>query len=473
MSERATKARLGGTRVAAVMATVRQRIAARSLTPGDKLPSIRALAATMQVAVSTVVEAYERLAAEGVIQSRPGSGFYVAGQLAPLSLAEIGPRLDRAVDPFWVSRQSLETGDSVLKPGCGWLPDAWLPQKGLRRALRTLARSDDTALAEYGTPLGSPALRQLLSRRMGERGTDASPERIMLTESGTQAIDLLCRFLIDPGDTVLVDDPCYFNFHALLRAHRAKIVSVQYTPTGPDIERFARAMSEHRPRVYITNSGLHNPTGATLSPVIAHQLLKLADQAALTIIEDDIFADFEHTSAPRLAAFDGLDRVVHIGSFSKTLSASARCGFISARQDWIEGLIDLKIATSFGGGRLAAEVVLNVLRDGSYRKHMERLRLRLSHAMTEVSARLRSVGIEPWLEPQAGMFLWCRLPDGIDAADIAREALAVNIVLAPGNAFSLSHSAQSFMRFNVSQSLKNKLFDFLQSAIRRQGTMQN
>lgn len=467
MSQRATPLGRGGTRVAAIMAAIRQRIAGRSLTPGDKLPSIRALAGTMQVSVSTVVEAYERLAAEGVVHSRPGSGFYVAGPLAPLSLVEIGPRLDRAVDPFWVSRQSLDAGDGVLKPGCGWLPDSWLPQTGLRRALRTLARADDAALSEYGTPLGLLALRQLLARRMGERGIDARPERIMLTDSGTQAIDLLCRFLIEPGNTVLVDDPCYFNFHALLRAHRANIVGVPYTPTGPDIAQYARALSEHRPRVYITNSGIHNPTGATLSPVVAHQLLKLADQAGVTIVEDDIFADFEHTPAPRLAAFDGLDRVVHIGSFSKTLSASARCGFIAARPDWIEGLIDLKIATSFGGGRLAAELVFNVLRDGSYRKHMERLRLRLSHAMTKVRAGLQAVGIEPWLEPQAGMFLWCRLPDGIDAADVAREALAANIVLAPGNAFSLSQSAQNFLRFNVSQSEDDRLFAFLRSTVRR------
>ncbi len=99
------------TLVETVMATIRQRIAARSLTPGARLPSIRAFAKAMQVSKSTVVEAYERLAAEGAIRSRPGSGFYAAGSLAPLSLAEIGPRLDRAVDPLWVSRQSLEAGD--------------------------------------------------------------------------------------------------------------------------------------------------------------------------------------------------------------------------------------------------------------------------------------------------------------------------------------------------------------------------
>jgi DNA-binding transcriptional MocR family regulator len=243
---------------------------------------------------------------------------------------------------------------------------------------------------------------------------------------------------------------------------------VPYTPSGPDIELFAQVVAEHRPRLYITNSAIHNPTGATLSPVTAHRLLKLADQFDLTIIEDDIFADFEYTPAPRLAAFDGLDRVIHIGSFSKTLSASARCGFIAAKPEWVDGLTDLKIATSFGGGRLTAELVLNVLSDGSYRKHMETLRQRLSRAMGEVSARLKGLDITPWLEPPAGMFLWCRLPDGLDAADVARAALERKIVLAPGNAFSLSQSATNFMRFNVSQMLDRRVFEVLGEVLGRQ-----
>ncbi|MBY3595024.1 aminotransferase-like domain-containing protein [Rhizobium bangladeshense] len=457
----------GRTRVQMVMATIRQRIAGRSLTPGARLPSVRRLAASMKLSTSTVVDAYERLVAEGAILSRPGSGFYVANQAAPFALAEAGPKLDRAVDPFWISRQSLEAGESDLKPGCGWLPPSWLPGEAMRRGLRTLARAEGPALADYGSPLGLPALRQLISRRMGERGIEASPDQILLAESGTQAIDLLCRFLLEAGDTVLVDDPCYFNFHALLRAHRAKIVSVPYTPSGPDLELFAQTLAEHRPRLYITNSAIHNPTGATLSPVTAHRVLKLADQFDLTIIEDDIFADFEYTPAPRLAAFDGLERVIHIGSFSKTLSASARCGFVAARPEWIEGLTDLKIATSFGGGRMTAELVLNVLSDGGYRKHMEMLRQRLAGAMTEVSARLKGLGIKPWLEPQAGMFLWCRLPDGIDAANVARAALEKRIVLAPGNAFSLSQSATNFMRFNVSQTLDPRVFEVLGAVLGR------
>lgn len=447
------------------MAEIRSRIAARAYLPGARLPSVRAQAQAMQVSVSTVVEAYERLAAEGAIASRPGSGFYVVGPVAPLALTQLGPRLDREIDPLWVSRQSLEANASVLKPGCGWLPADWLYEAGLRRALRALARADALALAEYATPLGHPGLRQFLARRLAGHGIEAPPEQIMLTESGTQAIDLVCRFLLSPGDTVLVDDPCYFNFHALLKAHRVQAVGVPFTPNGPDVERFAAALQAHAPRLYITNSGIHNPTGATLSPVTAHRVLKLADGAGLVIVEDDIFADFETSPAPRLAAFDGLSRVIHIGSFSKTVSAALRCGYIAARGDWIESLVDLKIATTFGGGRLAADAVLMALTDSGYRKHLEALRLRLAQARVKTAARLEALGITPWLVPQAGMFLWCRLPQGLDAADVARACLRDGVVLAPGNAFSQSQSAGDFLRFNVAQCSDERVFDVLARAL--------
>ncbi|TMJ44170.1 MAG: PLP-dependent aminotransferase family protein, partial [Alphaproteobacteria bacterium] len=239
------------------MESIRQRIASRLLTPGAKLPSIRAFAGALGVAKSTVVEAYDRLIADGTIASRRGSGFYVSGHMPPLALAEIGPRLDRAIDPLWVSRQSLEASEKMLKPGCGWLPASWMPQEALRRALRSLSRRQHNAyLTDYGQPLGLAPLRQFLSRRLFDQGIDAPPDQILLTDSGTQAIDLLCRFLIEPGDTVFVDDPCYFNFLAMLRAHRARIVGIPFTPLGPDIESFGKNLAEYRPRLYITNSAL-------------------------------------------------------------------------------------------------------------------------------------------------------------------------------------------------------------------------
>lgn len=454
-----------GTRIQAVMAEIRARIAARAYLPGARLPSVRAQAAAMQLSVSTVVEAYERLAAEGLVTARPGSGFYVAGPVAPLALTELGPKVEREVDPLWLSRQSLEADTTVLRPGCGWLPASWMYEAGTRRALRALARGDVLDLAEYATPQGDPALRRFLARRMAAAGVDAAPEQIVLTESGTQAIDLICRFLLEPGDTVLVDDPCYFNFHALLKAHRVKVVGVPFTPQGPDVAAFGAALAAHAPRLYITNAGVHNPTGAALSAVVAHRLLKLADGSGLVIVEDDIFADFETTPAPRLAAFDGLSRVIQIGSFSKTVSASLRCGYIAASAEWIAGLTDLKIATTFGGGRLAAQAVLMAVTDSGYRRHMEAVRLRLAGAMDSTARRLATLGIEPWLVPQAGMFLWCRLPDGVDAADVARACVRDGVVLAPGNAFSQSLSAGSFLRFNVAQSREDRVFEVLARAL--------
>lgn len=452
-------------RTAAVAEEVRRRIATRSLQPGEKLPSIRGTAARMGVSPSTVAEAYDRLVAEGLIRSRPGSGFTVAGSL-PLALAEVEPRADRAVDPFWVSRQSLDGGPGTVRPGCGWMPADWMPNAAIRRALRGLSRSQDALLADYGATRGSLPLRGLLVRRFAGEGLEIGADRILLTTSGTQAIDLVCRLLLQPGDTVLLDDPCYFNFQALLRAHRVTIVGVPMTPAGPDLTLFEKALADHRPRLYVTNSAIHNPTGATLSPPAAHRILTLAGAHGTTIVEDDIFGDFEQEASPRLAVLDGLAGVVRIGSFSKTLSASIRCGYVAARADWIEGLIDLQVATNFGGpSPVAAGIVEAVLADGSYRKHLLALRPRLARRRREVAAQLRRIGIESWIEPRGGFYLWCRLPDGHDAAELARYALQEKIVLAPGNVFSAAQTAAGWMRFNVTQMAEPRLLTVLESGL--------
>jgi DNA-binding transcriptional MocR family regulator len=455
------------TRVALVMAAIRGRIADRSLGLGARVPSIRVTAGALGISKSTVVEAYERLAAEGVIAPRRGAGFYVAGRAPPLSVAAAGPRPEREVDPLWLTRHSLEATPGALTPGCGWLPRSWMPEEALRAALRQSARDMAVDFSGYGTPQGHLPLRQVLARHLAERGVAAAADQMILTESGTQAIDLLCRLLIEPGDTVLVDDPCYFNFFPILRASRANIVGVPYLRDGPDLDAFAAALVAHKPRLYLTNATLHNPTGASLSPHVAHRLLKLAEAHDLTIIEDDIFADFELEPAARLAALDGLNRVIHIGSFSKILSANMRCGFIAARAGLIEPLLDLKLAIQFGGGPAAADIVHRVLTNGVYRRHVTALRARLGTAMGTVTRDLRRAGLTPWIEPRGGIFIWAELPDGLRAADVAKGALVEGMVLAPGDAFSLAGTAGGFLRFNVAQCGDARVFSLLSRAMAR------
>jgi DNA-binding transcriptional MocR family regulator len=242
------------------------------------------------------------------------------------------------------------------------------------------------------------------------------------------------------------------------------------TPSGPDVGAFEAALAAHQPRLYITNSALQNPTGSTISPQVAHRLLAAATAHGLTIVEDDIFADFEPALSPRLAVLDGLDRVIRIGSFSKTLSASVRCGYIAARPDWIAGLIDLQVATSFGGpSPVATELIAGVLAGGSYRKHMDQVRQRLTSARKSVADRLTALGIVPWLMPRGGFYLWCRLPEGIDSAELARRCLEHQVILAPGDVFSVSRSASSFTRFNIAQMSDPRVFSVLQQAMMAHG----
>lgn len=460
MSAETTFAALPETRTGQVIALIRGRIERRALLPGARLPSVRAMAETTGFSKSTVVEAYDRLAAEGVIRARPGSGFFVAAPLAPLDLAEVEPAPRRDIDPVWMLRQSIEDLPGHIRAGGGTMPADWLAGDAMRKALRAAARGAALPAADPSL-IGHAPMRALLGRRLAEQGVEASPEQILLTESGTHALDLVCRFLLQPGDCVLVDDPCFFNFLALLRAHRARVVTVPMTPAGPDLAAFAEVVARERPRLYITNSAVHNPTGATLSAAHAHRVLKLAEAHDMLIVEDDIFSDFEHTIAPRYAAFDGLDRVIRIGSFSKTATNAVRCGHIALRRDWIEPLADLRIVTTYVGNPLGAELLAAMLTDGSYRHHMDMVRSRLARAMARVVRRLRTVGMEPWTVPECGMLLWVRLPGGQDAAELARAALDEGIILAPGAVFSPAGGWRDYLRLNVTQCDDERFFAFL------------
>lgn len=464
------------TLVEKVMTIIRDRINAMSLMPGARLPSIRRLSETMSVSKSTVVEAYDRLVAEGIIQARRGAGFYVAEKNHhPLITADSATQRDRNINPYWVMRQSFNHGaihhepsspaEAICRPGCGWLPADWLPEEAIRRALRQIARNPAANITEYDEPLGFQPLRQLLSTRLREQGVTAAPSQILLTDSGTNALDLICRTFIRPGDTVLIDDPCYFNFRGLLLAQHANLVGVPYTPHGPDLESFARLCAQHRPKLYISNSGIHNPTGATMQPATAHRLLKLAEQYDLMLVEDNIFADFHSNPPPLLAELDGLERVIHIGSFSKSLSAATRAGYIAARPDWLENLTDMKLATNFANNALSSQIIHHLLTDGSYRRHIEQIRVKLAECQTRTRQRLLAIGLTPWCEPVGGLFLWVQLPDnlpeGVDADVIAKRALDHNIVLAPGNIFSQSQTCGRFLRFNVAQAAHPRIYEIL------------
>lgn len=444
------------------------RIADKSLRAGSRLPSIRHFAAEYHVSKFTVVEAYDRLVALGYVQSRRGAGFFVVPKVDVPEQSQMVRReqpLRRVVDSLWLLRQDGLTGDGPLvRPGCGWLPPDWMPQAELEKALRDLTRRPNARLTSYGEPFGYRPLRQQLCVRLAELEIEAKPEQIVLTAGAMQALDLIARYLVDEGDTVLVDTPGFFNIFANQKLNGARLIGVPRTPNGPDVVVLERLLAEHKPKLFITNSVLHNPTGTSLNRATAHRLLQLAEKYDLTIVEDDIYSDFQVGPGERLAALDQLQRVIYIGSFSKTLSGNMRVGYMVCDPRRAQDLCDLKMLTSLSTSEVAERVIHTMLVEGAYRKHMERVKTRLKQTSDKILPQLEDLGFASWAQPTGGMFVFARLPGIEDTAPLAQAALQSGIMLGPGVLFCPQAGASPWLRFNIAHCEDPRTWQFLADA---------
>jgi len=437
------------------------------LRPGARLPSIRALAKTQGVSAACVIEAYDRLVASGWLEARHGTGFFVAERNAGR------PEQDAAlwgetVDGKW--RQFDEGQEALLKLGCGWLPSAWRAADELAQAIRQVSRGNPADLFDYAPPLGLASLREQLHKRLERLDIAAGTERIVTTHGASQALDLLVRALLRPGDTVLVENPGYYNLFNLLRSHQVNMLAVPRTVHGPDLDALQRLLVEHRPRCLFINSLYHNPTGTSLTPKVAYRLLELAREHDLRIIEDDIYADFQEGPATRLATLDSEQRVIYLASFSKTLSSSLRVGYVVADAALIARLAELKMVSGIGTSRFAEQVLAQMLANGSYRKSTQRLRVRLGQHRARLLAQLEAYGWQVFAEPNGGMFVWVRAP-GHDFASLERLALAHSVLLTPGAAFDYQGRSSDWLRINVAYAQDVRAQGFLRAAGEAEGDL--
>ena len=244
------------------------------LPHGAKLPPIRELAELLSVGKSTVVDALDHLRAKGLVVSRQGSGHYVHRSRTTLPSAA-APDL-QPQDTLSVVRRAVLLDNGALRPGCGFLPSSWLPAEELLKAVRGTLRASALRMGEYGVTGGYLPLRQALRVKLATFGIEAPVEQIITTANTMQGIDLLMRLLLKPGDSVLLDDPCYFNMHTNLALHGAKVVTIARQCDGIDMDAFEQQVIAHKPVLYLTNSTLHNPTGHSFSPAQAYRLLELS-----------------------------------------------------------------------------------------------------------------------------------------------------------------------------------------------------
>lgn len=439
------------TLVAQLADDVARRIDDQGLRPGTRLPSIRTMAEQAGVSRFTVVEAYDRLVARGLVQSRRGAGFFVRARREPPTGGEKPESLSPTarIDVAWLVRNMFrEPMGSSLQGGAGLLPADWLDPDMVSAAIRALGRSVRNNLVSYGAPQGYGPLRQQLASRLQAEGIPAHPEHNLLTTNGvTHGLDLIGRHFVRPGDAVLVEDPAWFVIFGRLAAFGARLIGVPRGPDGPDLEQLDKLAALHKPRLFITNTTVHNPTGHTLSAGAAYDVLRLAERHDFLVVEDDTYGELHPGGAVKLASLDRLNRVILAGGFSKMLAASLRVGYLAANAEVLRKLVDLKMLAGLTTPELGERVVHRVLVEGQYRKHVERVRARVNSARRQCLDELSKLGMVVPHEPHAGMFVWADC--GRDSEVVARTAADRGLLLAPGSLFSASQAPSTMLRFSV------------------------
>jgi DNA-binding transcriptional MocR family regulator len=446
-----------------------ERIAQRLLGPGARLPSVREGARRHGVSASTVVSAYDLLLARGLVQARPQRGFFVRDLQAPGGSTAAGgaARAARAsrpapVDATALIRSMFQSQGGLPAPGMGTLPDAWLDAGMLQRALRRVCAQPQAWLG-YGEPAGDTRLRAALSRRLGDLGVPATPAQIVTTVGATHALDLVSRTLLQPGDAVLVDEPGWAVEFARLTRLGARLLPVPRTAEGPDLAVFEALLREHRPRLYVTVSVLHNPTGTSLSPAVAHQVLRLAERHDLTIVEDDTYAWLAPAHATRLAQLDALRRTVYVSGFSKVLAPQWRVGYVAAAPALAERLIDTKLVTTLTTPAVLEQAVAVCLEQGSLRRHADRVVARLDTARARTVRLAREAGCR-FVTPPAGLFGWVDV--GADTERLAQRLLDEGWLTAPGTLFHATPRPTTLMRVNFASAQDARFWQRLK-ALRR------
>jgi DNA-binding transcriptional MocR family regulator len=451
----------GATLAEQLAARLGERIGQGLLRPGARLPSVRNCAARYAISAATVVAAYDRLQAQGLVEARAQRGFFVRAALAGRSPRGTAGGLPAApVDATALIRGMFHAGVHGSAPGMGTLPEDWLDPALLQRALRRVAAGDGRAWVRYGEPAGDPALRAALSRRLGDLGIDAEPAQIVSTLGATHALDIVARTLLQPGDAVLVDEPGWAVEYERLSRLGMRLLPVPRGADGPDLAVMATLLQTQRPRLYVTVSVLHNPTGYTLSPAAAHRVLGLAERHDLTIVEDDTYAFLAPPHATRLSALDGLRRTLLVSGFSKILTPQWRVGFVAAAPALAERLIDTKLVSTLTTPAVLEQAVAWCLDQGLLRRHAERIVQRLDAARDRAVHHALDAGCR-FVTPPQGLFGWVDV--GTDTERLALAMLDQGWLLAPGSLFQASRRPSRCMRINFAATQDGRFWQALRA----------
>lgn len=428
------------------------------LRDGDRVPSIRRATRKHRVNPGTVARAYRDLEAQGLLESRPRSGYYVRKpslqRLAEPATFTAGPRavpvdvFDRVFEVFANIRQS----SPLIHFGSPFLCPDLLPLAQLNRAGAAAARALTSAAILEDLSPGNPQLRRLIALRYLSSGNVVSPDEIVITCGALEAISLSLRAVTQRGDTVAIETP---SFYAILQSlqwmgRRAAEITTD-ARHGIDLDVLERALRSGSIKACVVMPSFQNPVGSCMPEEHRRALARLAERYQIPVIEDDAYAElhFGKSRHRPIKSFDRAGWVLHCGSLSKCLAPGYRVGWAAAGR-FARAVWERKVVSSFNTAAVCQDALARFLRQGGLEQHLRQVRQSLSLRCQEMTRAVSAefpVGCR-MSRPEGGYLVWVELPQGFDAMELHRRALEAGVSISPGPLFSARGSYQNCLRLN-------------------------
>jgi DNA-binding transcriptional MocR family regulator len=434
-----------------------------TIADGQKVPSVRAMARQMRFGTMTVLEAYRRLEADGIIESRPRSGFVVRPK--PLRDYKVGVRLPKArqtgikirTEAVKVPRVVEELFESVMQPdmvplGAGMPDSEDLPSDELSLHMSRIARMFPNEINQYEIGRGDASLITEINKLMIDAGCSPLTDEVTVTAGITQGLLLALRAVTSPGDSVAVESPGYYGFYAMLEFLNLKAVEIPTDPAqGLDLRTLATTLKScDPPRCLVLSSSFSNPTGALMPEEKRHELIKLSAAYDFVIMEDDTYGalGYKENHLHPLKALDP-NHVVYLGSFSKVLAPGYRTAWVAGGRyaDDIQRCYHMSVLST---PLITQRTIASYLKKGGMKQHLRRLRQKYHNNMRLIQSLVAENFPDGTrtTHPMGGHFLWVELPREYDAISLARKAMKEKISIAPGVLFSSRQHYRNHFRLN-------------------------
>ncbi len=407
-----------------------------------KLPSQRSLAGTFGVNRSTIISAIDELMADGLLDTKSGSGTFVSNNTWNVLAARKQPDWSNYVrnglhEPNLQTIQDInlhEADTSMIRLGTGELSPSLLPVTKIEQTLQSTAF--DAFSLGYSEPKGDKRLRQSISDHLKEKGVTVSPSSLMIVSGGLQALQLIAVGLLPKGSLILHESPSYLNSVHPFQSAGMHLAGLSKQGRDNIRRQIKRINGKQKASLFYTVPTFNNPTNATWTKEERLDLLSICKNEQIPIIEDDVYRDlwFEHEPPPPLKSFDTDGLVLHIGSMSKTLSPGLRIGWIAGPMPVIERLSDIKMQMDYGSSALSQQLVATWLSNGHYSHHLEWLRRELMARRDFTLALLKQYfeGISKWQTPQGGFYIWVEICKPIVNPTLFKLAIKNHLLINPG-----------------------------------------